>query len=292
MLSRYIHLIPVSLVFAFGLIAFVFSVLAVTSKSWALRHNYIPSLSDLDWAKSTVVYTRYRSPFKICQGTLIPTNDTTAVPRYRQNCTSYAIYGLGKTSCEVANATQSDAAKNIGDARICQQIHYAGNFGIASSVFMGLGFVSILAMVAFTLLGSKSDTTHSTSEENDGKRISSTGQISSTTTRTPPTRSRRRSTAMAYVNLLLVVFLAIATITTIISQYYGILGFIQSLPNNSDFASSKGQDSTDEQTHGDHGPWIQGKALSVYLTCAWGFAVATGVLASRIWALPEWGIHG
>jgi hypothetical protein len=282
--------------FSFALITFVFSILAITSKDWARRYNYEPAeLSNLDWVN--VTYTRYRSPFKICNAYLIPSGDSTNPSDYTLNCTHYKAYGFAKTSCELATATQSNGADNIGDARLCQQIHYAGNFGIASSAFFGLAFVFTLIMVAHTILAGSKNTQSASSEHTDrpedessnpndnqpDQAVSSTGKHHSK----PHQARQTRLPIFALVNLVLIIFLAIAIITALISQLYGILGLIQSLPNNSDFSSSLGQDVNDQGTHGGHGPWFQGKALSVYLTCAWGFAIATMGLASMTWALPR-----
>ena len=155
---------------------------------------------------------------------------------------------------------------------------------------MGLGFLSMLALVVLTLFGTRGQATESGSEESEGKTSAVVEQTAVGPGRHHQERHGRSNPALAYVNLLLILFLVIAVLTTVISQYYAILGFIQSLPNNSDFASSRGQDSTDEATHGDHGPWEQGKALSVYLTCAWGFALAAGVIAGKVWPVPNWRI--
>jgi hypothetical protein len=284
-----------ALIFAFALITFVFSILAITSRDWARQHNfdYPPELSDLDWVN--VTSTRYRSPFKICNTFLIPTNDGTPSRETTMNCTHFKAYGFNRTSCELAIATQSDGATNVGDARLCQQIHYAGNFGIASSTFFGLAFVFTLIMVAHTFMArseasqpASSEQSHPTEDESANPNHSEPDKLVSNTTK-HPTSSQRKSKLpiFAFVNLFLVIFLAIAIITALISQLYGILGLIQSLPNNSDFSSSKGQDVGDMATHGTHGPWFQGKALSIYLTCAWGFAIATMGLASMTWALPR-----
>jgi hypothetical protein len=83
-------------------------------------------------------------------------------------------------------------------------------------------------------------------------------------------------------------FFFVGFTTALISQYYGVLGLIQSLPNNADFASSSQGSRDDVNTEGSHGPWSQGVGLSVYATCAWGFSIIAGVVASKAWPLPRW----
>jgi hypothetical protein len=281
MAEMFSSVIATTLTFAFALVSLTFSILALTSRKWALRHHYDPNLSDLDWVNAT--YTQYRSPFKICNAFPVSSNNAASAQQYTQNCTHFKAYGFDKTSCELAIATQSDGANNIGDARLCQQIHLAGNFGIASSTFVGLGFLVTLALVASTFLNRPSTSQHHPDRGNvEESEATPSGK------KKPEHRKENKAQAIfAFINLMLVVFLAIAVITGLISQFYGILGFIQSMPNNSDFSSSRGQDVTDLGTHGDHGPWIQGKALSVYLTCAWGFGLATIGMASITWRLPR-----
>jgi hypothetical protein len=245
----------------FALLAFVFSMLAITSRQWAVRDNYDPDVSQQYWAKP--IYTLYRSPFIVCSAsqrnaTATSSSTATATPVWDVKCDHFKPFGRDRTSCELYNVTGSDSAENLGDQRLCQQIHLAGNFGIASTFFIGIGF---LATGALALLGLSS-------------RSSGPGWL-------------------PYLSLATLLFLFVGVATALLSQFYGVLGFMISLPNQSDFASSQGTGGSDEvDVHGAHGPWYQGRALSVYATLAWAFGIAAGTLAIMTWRLPSWKVDG
>lgn len=305
-------LLPLS-AFIFAILALVFSLLAITSKKWAVRDNYDPNFAPVDWTKP--IYTLYRSPFIICAAhpvnNTVPTSSSAAAttaaasstsspsPIYKVDCTHYRPFGLNRTSCELEVATQTDTASTIGDARLCQQIHYAGNFGIASTLFIGLGFLMTGTMVAMTFLRARKGfpaTTEHGSQSHHGK-VSAQDEIignepgasSDAVGSHGHDRGARPSLVASHINLMLVLFFFIGFTTGLLSQYYAILGFMQSLPNQSDFASSTGSGaSTETNVHGNHGPWYQGVGLSVYATCAWAFTAAAGTTASRTWRLPRW----
>jgi hypothetical protein len=144
MASTVVRLLPAITAAIFSLIALIFSLLTITSKNWAVRHNYDPNLNTLDW--KTPIYTLYRSPFTVCTATLANaslTGSSAAIASdFEITCNRFRPNGFNHTSCELAIATQDDTAPTIGDARLCQQIHYAGNYGIASTTFIGLAFRS------------------------------------------------------------------------------------------------------------------------------------------------------
>jgi hypothetical protein len=285
MLSRIFRTLPAILAFAFSVVAFAFSILALSSKNWAVRDNYDVTLNTEDW--KTPIYTLHRSPFIICGAAATTTNITTT---YEISCHKFKPFGFNQTSCELAVATQDDTAANLGDARLCQQIHYAGNFGIASTVFIGLAFLltTFMTLSTFHLIffpGKTPEEVENPREENLETKDRRKNH------RARPHRGHpgyRRSVIGPCANLSLTIFLAVGVITAVISQFYGILGLIQSMPNNADFASSAAGSNDNVNTNGSHGPWYQGKALSVYATVAWGFALASGAVAGRIWRLPKW----
>jgi hypothetical protein len=293
MVSVILRLAPAVTTFIFALLAFIFSLLATTSKKWAVRHNYDPSLNTLDWKDP--IYTLYRSPFTVCTAELVNSTLTigsAASPAdFAVKCTQFRPRGFNRTSCELAIATQDDTAPTIGDARLCQQIHYAGDFGIASTTFIGLAFVLVLVLVIVTLVKRPEFATESytsvakAAPPNDGSPLRSEQDVNQQAASVVPARG---SAWVAWVDLILLTFLFVGFSTALISQYYGVIGLIQSLPNNADFASSQGGGADDVNTHGSHGPWYQGIGLSVYATCAWGFSISAGVVASKAWPLPQW----
>lgn len=289
---RLIQLLSSSFPPVLALIAFVFSVLTITSKDWALRDNYDESLLVTQW--KTPLFTLSRSPFRICDAIA----DNTKPVTYTISCQNFRPFGFNRTSCELGIATGSDSASNFGDARWCQQIHRAGNFGIASLTFITLGFIltGLLAIGTFLtlLFPGVSSTSHETKERSEAV---DTGNIQHPDSSKPVAAEnqnhpqhheqqrhhRRRGRLAPYFNLLLVVFLVVGAITGVISQFYGVLGLIQSAPNNADFA---GSGSTDTSS-GTHGPWYEGRGLRLYPTLAWGFSLAGGWAAGLIWRLPR-----
>jgi hypothetical protein len=293
MASVILRLLPAFTTFVFALLALVFSLLTITSKKWAVRHNYDPSLNTLDW--NNPIYTLYRSPFTVCMAELV--NSTLAVGSaasstdYSVHCTRFRPRGFNHTSCELAIATQDDTAPTIGDARLCQQIHYAGNFGIASTTFIGLGFLLTLILAAYTLIKrpnflAKPDTALAKAARQDD--VSQGPSHPNADQQATGVIQARPSAWVAWLDLALLTFFFVGFATALLSQYYGVTGLIQSLPNNADFASSASGGADDVNTHGSHGPWYQGIGLSVYATCAWGFSISAGIFASRTWPLPQW----
>ncbi|EWZ86425.1 hypothetical protein FOCG_16193 [Fusarium oxysporum f. sp. radicis-lycopersici 26381] len=265
-MSRTKHFLPPLVGLIFAILAFVFSILTITSREWAIRMNYDPDPNPQTWDKPT--YTLYRSPFIICREEQVNSTNPNADPVYSVHCDHFKPYGHNKTTCELMNVTDSDVAENLGDQRLCQQIHLAGNYAIASTVFIGVGFLATMTLAFLSLLRSVS--THRHKHESD---------------------HRSNNRALPLLTLVTLAFLFVGFVTALISQFYGIMGFIVSLPNQSDFASSQGSGSSDEaEVHGFHGPWFQGKALSVYATLAWGFTIATGTMVSLTWRLPRWNV--
>jgi len=279
MTPRLLRNIPPLAALSFAIVAFVFSILTITSPKWAERNNYSPDDGEIDWVKP--IYTLYRSPF------IIRTVHQNENGTYVQSYSHYKPFGYDKTSCELEVATQDDQATNIGDARLCQQIHYAGNFGITSTFFIGMGFLTTTALIvltAFSRAGGRTKARQETTVQeaaNNRKEEIARQEVRH--------HHQRRSRIIDYLNLSLLVFFFIGVVAGLISQFYAILGFMQSLPNQSDFASSTGSGASAEtQVHGKHGPWRQGVALSVYGTCAWGFSIAAAAVARMTWGLPQW----
>jgi len=289
MASTILGLVPSIATAIFSLLSFIFSLLAITSKKWAVRDNFDPKLNPEDW--KTPIYTLSRSPFSICTATLVdPSADPSQTSSFRVQCSTFRPRGFNHTSCELAFATQSDTAPTIGDARLCQQIHYAGDFFIASTTFIGLAFLVTLVLVVFTVSkwpqfvsDAQDPSEEGTQPEEQPSEPASADQAQPVTSDPP-----QRSVWVPWAVLLLLIFVFIGFITALIGQYYGILGLIQSLPNNADFASSSAGSKDDVNTQGNHGPWYQGVGLSAYATCAWTFAAAAGTIASRSWPLPQW----
>lgn len=265
--------------FILASLAFAFTIVTITSRDWAHQKHYDPSLDMKDW--KTPLYSIYRSPFKICEITKdISSNNVTI---YSLNCNTFDAYGFDKTSCEVVFATQDYSTANTGDERLCQQVHRAGNLAITSTTFISLGFVLTLLM---TILSYTTGTSSSSSAE------APTAEGAEAQSKPEPntqhaTHHRHYPSYTPMINLFLVVSFSIAAITALLSQFYGILAFIQSQPDNGAFASARGNVNDPTQDNS-HGPWIEGYALKAWVTCAWVFSAFTAGAAASVWRLPRW----
>jgi hypothetical protein len=289
------------IIVATSLLAFIFSLLATTSHRWAVRDYYTTVVPE-EWTRPN--FTISRSPFRICTArpnfeqstpTAPDEEPTLVLVKYNTTCAAYAPFGLNRTSCELRSVTKTDSVATAGDARLCQQIHLAGNFAISSSVFISLGCLLNLLLSTLTAYQKLSSTSHANESTGSGTRSRNEAKESSNETAHPPStqpgRNRaRRPVAIKSLNLVSVAFLCVGAILALLSQFYGIVGLVQSAPNNADWASSAAGNSKDVDTNieGYHGPWYQGEGLSVYMTCSWAFALATAVFASRTWSLPRW----
>jgi len=296
MALRLTRIILLFTIFAVALLSFIFSILATTSSEWAIR-DYYDTVVPTDWHHPN--YTISRSPFRICtakpefgRSTGPPPDDepTLILVSYNVSCKNYKPYGRDRTSCELSSVTGNDSVANVGDARLCQQVHAAGNYAISGTVLISVGFLVVLLLVPMAFLQTRSSHSEATmrdAEPSDNIAVDKTGTRATTSTgqtHSSPSRSLFRSLHFSSA-----VLFYIGAILILISQFYGILGFIQSSPNNADWATSAAGNSKDVDTNivGYHGPWYQGVALSAYLTCAWVFALATPVLTTRLWSFPR-----
>ncbi|KAH0566347.1 hypothetical protein GP486_000253 [Trichoglossum hirsutum] len=248
--------------FVFAVLAFAFTIVAITSRDWAQQNHYDPSLDMKDW--KTPIYTIYRAPFKICEVSN-SANSTT----YTLHCNTFKSHGFDKTSCETVFATQNYSNANTGDARLCEQIHFAGNLSITSTTFISLGFLLTLIMTVVSFVYAST---------------TSKDEATSTPTATPDYHSPSYT---PYINFFLITSLAIGAVTGILAQFYGIVGFIQSQPSNGAWASARGNviDPTQDNAAG---PWVEGKALRAWITCAWIFSALAAGAAGAVWRLPVW----
>ncbi|KAI1610922.1 hypothetical protein EDD36DRAFT_490113 [Exophiala viscosa] len=273
------HMLGSAITTLFATLGFVFALVAITSKEWVMRNEY-SSTDPVQWLERQ--YRLYRSPFAICNY-----NGT--------NVTCHHFHPFGKnTSCEAISRTGNLDADSSGDARLCEQIHLAGHFAIASTTLISVGFLLSLALLAFAITmpsTTSEDGTAGRSQSRHGRNHSKHAQegvadgLEATPVEEESTLHRRsRATGWSsYASFLMLVCLSIGIMTALLSQFYTILGLIQSAPNNADFASSSAiTDSSLRQ----YDSWYQGKALSVYETCAWGFAAVGTVIATRTWKMP------
>ncbi|MCJ1385952.1 hypothetical protein MMC17_009077 [Xylographa soralifera] len=294
-MARLIRLLFSTLPLIFSILAFSFSIVSTTSREWSQQTTYSSQEKATNWTEDNALYTIYRSPFVLCSSYIVPSttnssdpsgnDDDPTDPIFAVNCTNFKPYGFAQTSCELAIAVTNDTYGQVGDARLCQQIHYAGNFAIAGSVFLGLGLLLTMGMfvatmhVVFPTRRKQNDAQQARADEDEA--ASKAAFTESTVHVEKHERRRRRFMVMSSINFVLVMFLVVGILLTVVAQFYGILAFIQSSVNNADFAT-KGGNKTQ------HGPWIQGRALSVYATLGWAFAGLAAVGALSAWRLPKW----
>jgi hypothetical protein len=269
-MARILRLVSSSLpAFIFASLAFAFTVITITSRDWAQQNHFDNALDMKNWSKP--IYRTYRSPFQICTVSQDTASDNTTI--YTEHCNVFDAYGFDKTSCETVFATQNYSAAQTGDERLCQQIHFAGNLAITSTTFISLGFVLTLLMTLACCASSPAAHSEHVNED----------EPSATTVQ----HHRRRPTYAPYMNLILITSFAIGATAALLSQFYGILGFIQSQPDNGLFASARGN-VIDPTQDDNHGPWIEGRALKIWVTCAWVFAAFAAGAAGAAWRLPRW----
>jgi hypothetical protein len=281
-------------------LAMAFSLTATTSKDWAYQRNY-PAEPITNYTHP--LYTLHRSPFVLC--TLV--DDQNAV-----QCAWYPPFGKNRTSCELASAIDStDNVTQLGDPRLCQQVHMAGNLAIAGTLFIGLGFLLTIGMTmaSITLLsrvsgGSPSSSPLSlaavvaaaeggdatTEEDNVDAALPAHKSGAASSEHRPHHHGdhQRKSVVHGiapFVNAFLITFLALGGTLYLLAQYYGILAFTMSLPDNGVFSEFGGNNP--DATAGFHEPWVQGKALTTWASLAWFFAALGAAAASMAWKLPE-----
>jgi hypothetical protein len=234
MASTIVRLLPTIGAAIFSLLAFVFSLLTVTSKKWAVRHNYDPVLNPEDWRDP--IYTLYRSPFTVCFAALVNASAAGSsgltASDFDVNCTRFRPRGFNRTSCELAIATQDDTAITIGDNRLCQQIHYAGNYWIASTAFIGLAFLLTAVLAIFTFIKRPRFATEisgvaangiQSPPRNDGQQYSQGNNNGGPSTTPVVVEKRQQGTIwVTWVAFVLLIFMFVGFATAVIGQYYGV----------------------------------------------------------------------
>lgn len=282
-------------------LAMAFSLTATTSKDWAYQRNY-PAESITNFTNP--LYTLHRSPFVLC--TLV--DDQNAV-----QCAWYPPFGKNRTSCELASAINTtDNVTQLGDPRLCQQVHMAGNLAIAGTLFIGLSFLLAIGMTVASITflsriwgGSPSSSLaavaataeggHATTEEDNVDAARPTHKSGATSSEHRPHHydgHQRKSVVhriAPFVNAFLITFLALGGMLYFLAQYYGILAFTMSLPDNGVFSEYGGNNP--DATAGFHEPWVQGKALTTWASLAWFFAALGAAAASKAWKLPEFEVY-
>lgn len=292
----------------FATLSLAFVIISFRSSDWA-HQDFYPVVATVDsgfevaWYNST--FAKYRSPFVVCGFDQTAPNVSTV--QIDVQCQRFKIYGAGKTSCESYRShnytiTSSDY---IRDDRMCQQIHMSGNLLVAALVFVIIGFTISLPLTYYSLMVVFGRESSELQDDNDTVTTTSAVPKSSkhykngnsepvSTLQSHHRRSRyhhknkRVSYAITFLAYSMIVSLSIAAVATLLSQFYGILGLIQSNPTNGWFATNTGMP---EVLPGDidAGPWVQGKGLTVYTSLGWLFGALAAGAAGGVWG--RW-LHG
>src|SRR5438045_859474 len=103
MFPRLSRQVPALLSFIFCLVAFIFSVLAITSPNWAKRDSFNPLYKPKNWTHQNIIYTLHRSPFIVCSAlphdsTINSTTggDPVTTTTYTVGCTHFKPFDFGK----------------------------------------------------------------------------------------------------------------------------------------------------------------------------------------------------
>ncbi|KAK0108294.1 hypothetical protein ONS95_003110 [Cadophora gregata] len=280
MASKILSIVGSTLPLVFGILSLSFVAVSFTSRDWVRQEYFPPQLQPLDWKDP--LFTLYRSPFVVCGAS--PSRNGSEILRYDINCSRFAVSGRGKTACQTPNET--DAYSSItGDWRMCQQIHLSGNLVLAALVFVSVALATLIGLsIVFIpravrggqVFGTPSDVEDSMEGSSRRPQKATAAQTSVTTSTQQPIQSL----AIIIATYALLVALSVTAMCTFLSQFYGILGLIQSQPDNGLWASLSLGAVQDQQT-GDlhHAPWIQGNVLTIYMSLAWLFsALAAGAI--------------
>lgn len=207
------------------IISFSFTVVTTVHKDWAHQDHFDGTIARRNWTEP--LYTLWRSPFIVCSPSAVYQNGTSVTSStilqtgnridpvdndldqqlrdltWTVACARFGLIGTGKRSCETnvgTNISASDA--RFGDDRQCQQIHMAGSLSIASSVFIGIGLLTMLVLFGVSLIAA-----------------SPNGMINNA------------------LSITTVILLLLGSGAMFIAQFYGVLGLIQSAVPNGNYAA-------------------------------------------------------
>ncbi|OQO06175.1 hypothetical protein B0A48_08763 [Cryoendolithus antarcticus] len=281
---------------ALATVAIAFAITAATHKDWSSRNFYTDDQSQ--WSPATIDSTEYRSPFQICG---YRRDNTTLSLDSRNNtytyvCQRFGSSGSNKTSCESLNYTLTQSDARYGDERLCQQIHWAGNLVIASTSFIGIGFfftfflASLSMIMIFTPNAAEQDSPRESEAHAEASKHATahSHQPQHQHVRKRP-HERFLLPVAPWFNVLLIFCFVFGGVLYIFAQFYGVLAFVQSAPDNGAFASFGNNNNGDTVVglNREHSPWVQGKALSVYASAAWLSAGLAAMAAGFVWRLPR-----
>jgi len=156
---------------------------------------------------------------------------------------------------------------------------------------IGFFFTLIMTAAAAALYGSPAaeDETQAPVPSGGSKPAPEATEGSYTSPSTPKAKTGRRHRVLSplspYVNASGVTFLVLGAILTVLAQFYGVLAFTMSAPDNGKWTIS--EQGVQNQDGNDHEPWTQGRALTVFASLGWFFALCGATIAQAAWRLPR-----
>jgi hypothetical protein len=263
----------------FGILGFAFIITSFVSRDWVRQEYFPPQLQPLDWKDP--LFTIYRSPFILCSANPSKTSSNTTT--YDIVCNRYKVSGRGQTACQTPNET--DAYSTItGDWRMCQQVHLSGNLILASLVFVCVAFLVLLILSYFFIIKGSSAISSAVIQRSNQSEGAADKDNEVGVQNPAPQQVTGQPTAVIIGTYFLLIFLAVTAMCAFLSQFYAIMGLVQSQPDNGMWASMSLGSVQDSQT-GDlhHAPWIQGNALTVYISLGWLFSALEAGAIGGTW---------
>jgi hypothetical protein len=261
-MARLLYLLATLTPIVLSIVSFVLTVVAVTNKDWAHQNTYDgQNVPMSQW--TTPLYTLYRSPFWTCSpATSSSTGASSTNITYTITCVRFGPSGGSCLGLVGTGINETDA--RYGDDRMCQQVKLAGSLAIASSVFVGVGMLTLFVLAVLTIL----------------KLLAST---TTTSSRHHTYQPRAAVTVGSALSAAVICFLLIGAALLVLAQFYGIEGLIQSAMPNADFAG-------DGNLPSSVGPWVQGKASLIYASVGWLVALLTAGSVFIVWGVPKLGV--
>jgi len=173
------------------IVAFVFSVLGLSSNAWAYETLYLGADQTVPSGQNT------RGPFSLCQ-----LNSTTNLP-------SGPIQQCYRIQCVVG---PDGSFPTPDDKFFCQQLHVWGGLLIAANVLTGLAMFGMFLQLVLTLRAGSRSSTHA---HHDNTSSDPSPSTTTTTTARPP-QSRSSSVFPTLTRTTNLTFLLVASITSVL----------------------------------------------------------------------------
>ncbi|KAJ9607110.1 hypothetical protein H2200_008182 [Cladophialophora chaetospira] len=268
---------------ALSIVSTTFVLLALTSKRWSAQKYYYPSGDGFDW--KSPLCTAHRSPFYRCDPPALNYSANIDKASCNLTCNFYKPYGRNATSCRLLNETGDYPAWGstvTAGAQECQDVHYSGNLQIAASVFITLGLLLCLVVLAGTLLGPTRTSEDPVQAPDDQSSKTPTAVATGSHHHHQQNAHRgRRSTVLSYMVTALMGSLYIGAVLQFVAQFFAVLGLTLTA------TPTPNQVSNNHDNLFGAKPWIMDIALTRYATVAWTTAIACAMIVGANYRTPR-----